>query len=407
MPKHLKSPNCNFKKIMIFGAGINQIELIKAARELNSISIVLDPSPSPPGKSFADYFYQVEGKDYELTKEIANKHKINGIVTGQMEKPMRLMAKLALELKLCFHTPEIVEQSLDKWLMKQAFLSHSVPCAGGIRLRTEEKLTNAMFTQFSFPMIIKPRDAYSSRGVYKISSTEELFQHLEETRSFSESGDILIEEFLEGREFSIETITWNNTTSIIQFTEKFITPYPNTVEIAHLQPAEFNAKEKNLISSVVKAGINALQINNSAAHAEVMLTKNGPKIIEIGARLGGDFISSYLTKASTGISMDKAAVSIALGLSPDLKVKKEKYAIIKYLELPIGKTIKTILSLEDLSGLPGFIFAWVFVKPGDTILPVTHSGMRPACIIIEADSRRSLLSRAQQAVKALETKIIL
>ena len=102
----------NLKTIMIFGAGINQLELIKAAKELGVTSIVIDPQKDPPGKKFADYFFQVNGKDYESTKKIALQHRIDGLVTGQMEKPMRLMARLAEDIGLGFHSPRIVEQCL-------------------------------------------------------------------------------------------------------------------------------------------------------------------------------------------------------------------------------------------------------------------------------------------------------
>jgi len=75
------------KSILIFGAGLNQLTLIKAAKDLGVTSVVLDPSADAPGKKLADYFYCVNGKDYDRTKEIAIKHKVDGIVTTQMEKP--------------------------------------------------------------------------------------------------------------------------------------------------------------------------------------------------------------------------------------------------------------------------------------------------------------------------------
>lgn len=86
--------------ILIFGAGINQLTLIKSAKELDLSTILLDPNADAPGKNISDFFYSVKGNDYETTKEIAIKHKVKGIVTSQMEKPMRLMAQLAQEL--CF-----------------------------------------------------------------------------------------------------------------------------------------------------------------------------------------------------------------------------------------------------------------------------------------------------------------
>lgn len=392
---------------MIFGAGINQIGLIEAAHELGIVSVVADPLADPPGKLLSDFFYQIDGQDYEKTKTIAIRHKINGIVTGQMEKPLRLMARLASELQLDFHHPEVVERSLDKWLMKKAFLCHSIPCASGILVPSNENLTRQQLDRLNFPLIIKPRDAYSSRGVYKVISFSELLTHLEESGSFATKGEVIIEEFMSGREFSIETITWKSQTTIIQFTEKIITPYPNTVEMAHIQPANLTVTEKKAIAESVKSGIAALGINNSAGHVEVMLTTSGAKIVEIGARLGGDFISSYLTKSSTGVSMDKAAVQMALGIEPDLSFGPIKYAMIQYLELPVAKKVRDVLPIDDLLQQTGIVFAWIFAKPNDVIPPITHSAVRPACVIVEATNRTELLKRAQKFAHDLKERIIL
>ncbi len=83
-------------------------------------------------------------------------------------------------------------------------------------------------------------------------------------------------------------------------------------------------------------------------------------MIEIGARLGGDFISSYLTKASTGVSMDKAAVQVALGNKPDLDVKYSRYSMIKYITLEKGKKVKKLLPLNELLDQEGFVFFLCF-----------------------------------------------
>jgi biotin carboxylase len=395
------------KSILIFGAGINQLELIREAKIIGVVSIVIDPSENPPGKIEADYYYQVAGNDYETTKQIAIRHKVDGIVTGQMEKPMRLMAKLAQELGFIFHSPEVVEKSLNKVFMKNAFIKNGVQCAKGAIFSNGESISVDKLDGFDFPLIIKPADAFSSRGVKKVFSFDELKNYEEETRSYSSEATIIVEEFLEGREFSIESITYKGKTTVIQVTEKFITPYPNTVEIAHLQPARVSVEERVEIAELVKKAILAIGIDNSASHAEVMLTPNGPKMIEIGARLGGDFISSYLTKASTGVSMDRAAVQVALGLEPDVDITSVKYSMIEYIRLDEGKTIQKLPSLNIIEDIDGYVFANFFVKEGDIIPNITHSAERPVCILFEAKSEEVLFNRLEIAKDLLNSKIIL
>lgn len=395
------------KSILIFGAGINQLELIREAKKLGVETVVIDPSLEPVGKKEADYFYQVDGKDYETTKAIALKHKVDGIVTGQMEKPMRLMAGLASEMGYIFHSPEVVERSLDKWLMKQAFIQHHVPCAKGVLFKENEPVTMESLNTFSFPLIMKPKDAFSSRGVYKVDRFEEIGDHLNETRSFSPSGQVIVEEFLEGKEYSVETITIKGHTTVIQVTEKFITPFPNTVEMGHLQPAILDLKQKDEIERVVKAAIEAIGIDHSAAHAEVMLTAEGVKMIEIGARLGGDFIASYLTRTSTGISMDKAAVQVALGMAPDVERKKNRFSYIKYIELPPNKKVTEILPFDDITMQPDVVFVHFFVGIGDTTKAITHSALRQACIIVEGGSRKDVIEKGDRYAEDIRQKVTL
>jgi carbamoyl-phosphate synthase large subunit len=349
----------------------------------------------------------VDGKNYAATRKIALKHCVNGIVTGQMEKPLRLMAKLAQELGYRFNSPDVVETSLDKWLMKLAFRKAGIPCAKAMLISKSDDLTTRRLDAFSFPLIIKPRDAFSSRGVYKVNRLEEIIDHIQETRSFASNGDVLMEEFLEGKEFSVESITFKGKTSVIQITEKFITPFPNTVELGHLQPAPVTPEQHAAISKVVGSAIGAIGIDDSASHAEVMLTSEGPMMIEIGARLGGDFIASYLTKASTGVSMDKAAVQIALGITPDLDKRHDRFSYIKYIELPAGKKVVNVEPFEDLLKLPDLVFAHIFVKPGDVIQPITHSALRSACVIAAADTREEVIHRTRKYADLLMKKIIL
>ena len=250
-----------------------------------------------------------------------------------MENPLRLMAKLAEELNFIFPSQEVIERCRNKYLMKQAFLKHNIRCASGILIKKNEEIVPAILLNFKFPLIIKPADSHSSRGVYRVTDSDELLKYEKESRSFSSDGSLILEEFIEGPEFSVEALTWKGVTTIIQFTEKIITPYPRTVELGHFQPADLTDKQKTIITKIVNDAIIALGIENAATHTELKLSKLGPFIIEIGARLGGDYIASYLTIASTGVNMDKAAIEIALGGIPDLNNYEKAFSIIKYLRI--------------------------------------------------------------------------
>jgi biotin carboxylase len=396
------------ENVLIFGGGLNQISLIKAVNKLGYCSVTIDPNPDAIGKKNSQIFYRVDGNDYETTKRIAVDHNIKGIVSGQMEKPMKLMSRLAQEMGYIYHSPEVVEKATNKYLMKQSLIANKVPTAKGKLFHSKSELKKELLEELKYPVIIKPKDSFSSRGVYKVKNYEEIFQFIDETISFSSDGSFLVEEFLEGPEFSIESITYNGITEIIQYTEKFITPYPNTVEIGHLQPAPFTEYDRKCVDEVVKNGIKALGINNSASHAEIKLTKSGPFIIEIGARLGGDFISSYLTQASTGYSMDEAVVQIAIGEKPaNINKSNNDYSFIKYLVLEQGKKIQGIQNWDDIINDPDVVFANVFFEKDYIIPPITNSALRPACFIVKGKSRDKVISLGAEIENKFKSKFIL
>ncbi len=305
------------RAIMIFGGSLNQLGLVLAARELGLVSVLVDPSENPLGKKYADHFYQIPAADFDTTRAIALRHRVAGIVTGQMERPLKLMARLARELKLIFHSPELVERATNKYLEKNIFQANGIPCAKGELIKNHRILSEEEIFRFGNPAIIKPLSRFSSQGVFRVENYSSYVQNLDRTLGFSEDGSYLFEEFIEGPEFSAECLSYRGETRVIQFTRKLITPYPNTVEIGHIQPAELSESQKKEIEDLVIRSVASLGIDNSASHVEFKISESGPKIIEIGPRTGGDFIGSLLTLESTGVNMDKAVIQIALGEEPD------------------------------------------------------------------------------------------
>ena len=394
------------KTILIFGGGENQLTLIQAAKALGVTSVVIDPNPEAPGKGYADHFEIVGPSDYELTKKVALKYRVDGIVTSQMENPLRIMARLAHELDFIFPSPEVIERCRNKYLMKQAFLEHNVHCAKGILIKNYNQITTEILEGFIFPLIIKPTDSHSSRGVYRVNDFEELFEYEHESRSYSSDNSIVVEEFIEGPEYSVEALTCKGKTSIIQYTEKIITNYPHTVELGHIQPADLKEEQKEEINSVVINAIKALGIDNSATHTELKLTRKGAVIIEIGARLGGDYISSYLTLTSTGVNMDEGAIKIALGNEPDVIHKQQCNSYIKYLELPVGKYVTELKNWGQIKSYENVVYASFNLVVGQRIPQMTDSAKRPGFIIVRGDSKRKVITEANKISNSFKDLIV-
>ena len=324
-----------------------------------------------------------------------------------MENPLPLMARLAAKYNLLFPTVDVIQRARNKYLMKKAFLEARVPCAQGQIIENQEELQQLDFAQWQFPLIIKPVDSYSSRGVYKVNSEKELHSRYPEALRYSSTGQVLLEEFLEGPEVSVEAVTFQGKTYVIQITDKVITPYPNTVELAHYQPSQLSALELNQIGEVVEAAIEALGIDFSGSHAELKLTPQGPKMIEIGARLGGDYISSYLTTLSTGVDMNRAIAQIAMGEEPDVNSTLRQFSGIQYVNWPAGRKVKAVAALEPFLQNPKVAFANIMVAPGDILPAITESTNRHAFFITSAETQAELNQNVQELVADLSTFITL
>ena len=388
--------------ILIFGGGLNQLLLVKSAKDLGYRTIVIDPIPDATAKKIADVFEVIAPKDYEKTKETALKYNVKGIVTCQMENPLLIMAQLAEDLNFIFPSQQSVLNARNKYLMKECFINAGVACAKGRRIRLDEELKRKYCEEIGFPLIIKPVDSFSSKGVFKVNKFEEIEGYIASVRNFSSTGDILIEEFMEGSEVSVEGVTQNKVTTIVQITDKIITPYPTAVEMLHIQPSELDAETQTEVKKLVQKAVNALGLNNCAIHAEVKITKTGPKMVELGARLGGDYITSHLVPLSTGVNIEAAAIQIAMGKKPELKHLISNSAVIEYLKIEAGKKILDIGNYSKMKDDERVKEVFVFLNKGEIVQSITDSTKRVGCVIVQEKNRNSAVNLAH--IKCEELK---
>lgn len=395
------------RTIMIFGGWLHQFGLIAAAKELGLESVLVDPNENPLGRQLADHFYQISWDDYMATRDLALRHQVAAIVTGQTERPLKLMARLAQELNLRFHNPETVERATNKYLMKAAFQAHDIPSAKGELIKNHRILSEQEMLRFGYPAIIKPLSRFSSQGVFRVDNYASYLQNVEFTLDCSDDGSYLLEEFITGLEYSAECLTYKAETRVIQFTQKQITPYPNTVEIGHIQPAEFSESEKKEIEDIIIMAVAALGIDNSASHVEFKMTNKGPVIIEIGPRTGGDFIGSLLTLQSTGVNMDKAVIQIALGEEPDWGIKHDKGSAILYLTLEAGSRVLSIAPnwRENALVMPGVLDVQLLLTSGDRVQHLIDSAKRKGWVIASGEDAGQAEIHAQEALAALRNHI--
>ncbi|MDD4727827.1 MAG: ATP-grasp domain-containing protein [Dysgonamonadaceae bacterium] len=251
------------KSILIFGVGPLQKSIIERSKLKGLYTVGIDPMEDAVCKDEVDAFEVVDGQDFEKTLEVAKRYNVKGIITAATDKPLVMMARVAEHLNLPFFSIQTAEWSTDKLLMKEKFMEADIPCAKGLLLNDVSELEGF---KMDYPLIVKPRDNSGSRGVIYCKDLCEVEQAVQEALQYTKKKSVLIEEFIEGKEYSIEAIHYNGKTHIIQFTEKITTDFPYNVEIGHIQPADISSDHQDEIKSLVGDIAQALKFKNCASY---------------------------------------------------------------------------------------------------------------------------------------------
>ena len=284
---------------MIFGVGELQKSIINRAKLMGLYTVGIDPCADAVCKDEVDAFEVVSGQDYEGTLAVARKYNISAVVTAATDKPLVMMAQVAKELGLPFYSKETAEISTDKFRMKECFKKAGIPCANGGLMKSVDEAEGLVY-----PVILKPRDNSGSRGVIFCNNKLELEVAFNEAMQYTKLDSVLVEEFIEGQEYSIESLHFDGKSEVIQFTEKKTTPFPYNVELGHLQPANISDEHRQQIRKIIADIAIALDFENCPSHTELKINERGIFIIETSPRLGGDYITSKLTPLSTGINLE-------------------------------------------------------------------------------------------------------
>lgn len=395
------------KKIMILGASILQLPAIEKAREMGLEVVAVDMNPNAVG-------FDVEGVKKEVIStidipavvECAKKHNIDGVMTLASDMPMRTVAAVAKELGLVGISDETALKATNKAVMRVALKENNVPIPKFYKVANEEEYRKVVLN-FSSPFIVKPADNSGSRGIYlvnNINDFESISAAYIHSREFSRNGDVVVEEYMIGPEVSVETLTVNGICHIIQITDKITTGAPHFVEMGHTQPSQLSDDIKQKIKDVAKAANRAVGITNGPSHTEIIVTEEGPKIVELGARLGGDCITTHLVPLSTGVDMVEACIRIALGEGSNINPTLHKVSAIRYFEKNSG-TIKGITGVEDAKRLEGVKQISLVHTIGEQLHAIESSGDRVGFIIVQADSLDNAMDVYHDALSLINIEV--
>lgn len=392
------------KRLFIIGASVLQIPAIKKAKELDLYVGVVDMNPKASGIEFADRFYEVSTIDIEGIIEAAKDFKPDGVMTIATDMPIRSVAAVAGIFGLQGISMEVAIKATDKLAMIRCFESNNVPSPWYYAVSSVEDF-NKLIKKISPPFIMKPSDSSGSRGVILINSPDKAIEGFRYSKSVSRSGVVLVEEYMKGPEVSVEIITVGGKSTVLAVTDKLTTGAPFFVEMGHSQPSALSPETIKEIEEVSIKAVKALGIDNSPSHVEIIVTASGPKLVELGARLGGDCITTHLVPLSTGIDMVKASIKLALGEIPDIEAGIMKGAAIRYINSGEG-VLMDISGLDTVWKIDGVKHIEIVKQNGDIVKPIHGSGDRLGYVITQSETPSDAIKICEEAIKSLDVKII-
>lgn len=371
------------KRLFIVGGGEMQVPLIEKAKQLGYFCVVSDFNSDAPGFKYANVVANISTTDFERTLELAKEYNVDGILTTS-DYPVRTVAYVCENLGLSGPSFDAAKKCTDKFAQRSALEKGGFYVPKNFIVTSVEQIEKHK-EYLAFPLVIKPVDSSASRGVRKVNTYLELLEAFGESVKYSNEKTLIIEEFVDGPEFSVEGLTQNGKTYIVAITEKGLGHEAGCfVESSHIIPAALSSEEEVNIQVYVEKVIQCLGIDNSSSHAELKLTSKGPVLIEIGARLGGDFITSDLVPLSTGVDMLENVINIALNQELNVKSTRSLYSGVRFLDPENYYRCKDLIDSENKN------IVKYELKAFDR-KPVTNSLERLGYIIATSEKRDILM----------------
>lgn len=322
-------------RLMILGTNEYQNPVIVRAKELGYETHVFGLQRGEIGEKTANFFHAIDVLDHDRLWQECQKLQPCGVVSICSELVMPSMNYLLRKMGIPCNSEWTEKISTDKFLMRKAMKDGGIDCPKFILINEEMNMDDilAKIKDFNFPLICKPVDLSSSRGVYKINNQKEVDKALNYALGWSKKKRVILEEYIEGPEYSGESIAYQGDYKLLAVTEKQTTGAPHFVETGHRQPARLTSTMYEKIENTLFRAFKAMKIEYGAIHPEFRITNDGKIFfMEIATRMGGDCIGTDLTPLSSGYDFMGMVINICQGKAPNFtKIYEPRQVEIRYI----------------------------------------------------------------------------
>jgi biotin carboxylase len=392
------------KRIMILGAGIYQVPLIKKAREMGLESVVVSTKGKYPGIPLSDVFLEADTTDISAVLSIAKKFKVQAALTTGSDVAVPAIGAIVDEMKLVGTGYEAALISMDKTLMKEAFAKFNVPSALFMVVNSMDEALYAV-KKIGLPVMVKTVDSSGSRGITKITNETDIPDAWRYAVSVSKSEKVIIEKFLDGIEFGAQAIVSGNLVVDVFIHNDQVTSPPYMTPIGHSMPADFDELIKNKILACVQRVVSALGICDTIANVDLMLVNGEPVIIEIGARMGATCLPENISIYG-GFDAYEYIINLALGMWPQLpeRYPRQPNAALLFQSTETG-ILESINVPEEVLNHRKVHKITIDKKPGDRVERFEVGPHRIGDIVVTGDDAREAEKLARELADMIEIRI--
>lgn len=388
------------KRILILGAGVMQGPAIRLAKARGWRVVIVDGDRNAACVQLADQFERIDLKDTEAIAGFARALKDEGGLDGVMTAGTDFSATVAWvaeRLSLPGIPYAVALDASDKARMRERFRAEGVPSPAFITVSAPPETG----VPFAYPVVVKPVDNMGSRGCRRVDDAPDLEIAVREALRFSRSGRAIIEEYMDGPEFSVDALVTNGEIHVCGLADRHIYFPPFFIEMGHTIPSALGSAETADLLEVFSRGVRALGIRDGAAKGDVKLTKNGPMIGEIAARLSGGYMSGWTYPYSSGVEPTAGALSIAVGEKPVDLAPTRSWTCAERAFISIPGTIQEMIGVDAARAVAGVKDLFLRAAVGDRVRFPENNVSKCGNVIAAAPDRTRAVAAAENAARAV------
>ncbi len=376
-------------KALVLCGGVPQIDLIKNLKNRGITTILADMNDKVAARVYADKFYKVSVLDIDAVRQVAVNEKVDFLITVCADQVLQVVAHIAEELGLPWYIDyETAENVSKKSYMKKIFWENGIPTTKYVIL---DRFEEEKIAHLRYPIIVKPVDAYSSRGVCKVHNIDELRAALDVAIEISRTKTAIVEEFAEGDEISVDIYVEEGKAHVLCLTNIYKIGEDGKFIINRSRiPADVSPEIADKIANTVQKIADAFGLKNNPMLVQLISDGENISVIEFCARTGGG-IKFQMIKRVSGFDVVNAVVELTLGEKPHVgEIKKLDTLILNEFVYTYPGELKSLEGFDELLN-EGIIATYsAFKTPGAKFTQINSSGDRVAFFSIEADSVEEL-----------------